>query len=145
MVWTPHTTVAAIIERDNTFLMVEERIDGQIVYNQPAGHLEDGESLQQAVMREVKEETAWSFTPRAILGIYRWRHPVKHHTYMRVSFIGDVKDHNPAQELDSVINNADWHTRAALVNMKLRSPMVLRTIDDYLHGQNYPLAILQDV
>jgi len=77
MVWKPNATVAAVIERNNTFLMVEELIDGQRVINQPAGHLDDNESLVEAVIREVKEETAWTFQPISLLGIYRWQHPTK--------------------------------------------------------------------
>lgn len=145
MVWKPHATVAAVVERDNTFLIVEELIDGQRVFNQPAGHLEDGESLIQAVIREVKEETAWVFEPRGLLGIYRWQHPSRQHTHMRTSFIGEVTDHDPAQVLDSPIVSADWYSRSDLLNMNLRSPMVLRNIDDYLQGRLYPLELLQDV
>lgn len=145
MVWKPHTTVAAVIERDNKFLMVEEIIDGQRVYNQPAGHLEDGESMLQAIVREVKEETAWTFKPSGIVGIYRWRHPTKHHTYMRTSYFGDVSDHDASQTLDKVIIAADWFSRSALQSMNLRSPMVLRNIDDYINGKKHPLELLQDV
>ncbi len=145
MVWKPHSTVAAVIERDNKFLMVEELIDGQPVLNQPAGHLEDSESMLQAIVREVKEETAWDFTPRGIIGIYRWRHPIKLHTYMRTSFFGKVGNHDSSQKLDSVIISADWYNRSELENMNLRSPMVLRNIDDYLSGKNHPLELLQDV
>ncbi len=145
MVWKPHSTVAAVIERDNKFLMVEELIDGQPVLNQPAGHLEDSESMLQAIVREVKEETAWDFTPRGIVGVYRWRHPAKLHTYMRTSFFGEVGNHDSSQKLDSVIISADWYNRSELENMNLRSPMVLRNIDDYLSGKNHPLELLQDV
>ena len=145
MVWKPHATVAAIVERDNTFLIVEELIEGERVFNQPAGHLEDGESLIQAVVREVKEETAWVFKPRAILGIYKWKHPTGHHTHIRTSFIGDVTDHDPAQVLDSPIVSADWYSRTDLLKMNLRSPMVMRNIDDYLQGREYSLELLNDV
>lgn len=145
MVWKPHATVAAVIERDNKFLMVEEVIDGHRVFNQPAGHLEDGESLQKAIIREVKEETAWTFKPHGILGIYLWQHPIKLNTYMRTSFFGDVNDHDSAQMLDSVIVAADWYSRVELASMNLRSPMVLHNIDDYLSGQKYPLELLKYV
>lgn len=145
MVWKPHATVAAVIERDNKFLLVEEMIDDQPVFNQPAGHLEDDESMVRAVVREVKEETAWTFNPRGIVGIYRWKHPTKHHTYMRTSFYGDVTDHDAAQTLDSVIIGANWYSHRELKSMPLRSPMVMRNIDDYLKGYRHPLELLQDV
>ena len=76
MIWKPHVTVAAIAEKDSKFLIVEEMVDGQLVYNQPAGHLDSGESLVEAVIRETFEETAWSFQPEARVGIQLWRHPV---------------------------------------------------------------------
>lgn len=144
MVWKPHTTVAAIIERDNTFLMVEELIDKEKVFNQPAGHLEDNESLIEAVIREVKEETAWAFTPQSVLGIYRWQHPSKGHTHMRTTFIGSVSDHDATQKLDFPIINAIWCTRAELLTKNLRNPMVLQCIDDYLSGMSYPLELLKN-
>ena len=74
MIWKPNVVVAAIVERDGKFLLVEERAEGKLVLNQPAGHLDEGESLLQAVVRETLEETAWHFTPEALLGVYRWPH-----------------------------------------------------------------------
>jgi len=87
MTWKPHATVAAVIHRDGKFLLVEEKIDGELVLNQPAGHLENGESLIQAVIREVDEETAWQFTPQYLLGVYRWRHPTKRHLNLRSNLV----------------------------------------------------------
>jgi len=145
MVWKPHATVAAVIERDNTFLMVEELIDGQAVINQPAGHLDDNESLIEAVIREVQEETAWTFKPLGVLGIYRWQHPTRGHTHMRTTFFGEVSDHDPNQKLDTPIIKAQWYTLDQLRDENLRSPMVLRCIDDYLDGHRHPLDLLQDV
>ena len=85
MVWKPDVTVAALIEREGRFLLVEERIRGRLVFNQPAGHLEDGETLLQAVVRETLEETAWHFTPQALLGVYLWRSPRGHtHAALRL-------------------------------------------------------------
>ena len=87
MSWAPHTTVAALIERDGRFLMVEESPDGgPTVFNQPAGHLEPGESLTQAVIRETREETGWGFIPHALIGIYRWQVPENGRTYLRFCF-----------------------------------------------------------
>ncbi len=147
MIWKPHATVAAVIHRDDQYLMVEELIDGERVFNQPAGHLEDRESLQEAIIREVREETAWLFEPQYLLGIYRWRHPVKGNTHLRTTFVGTVSDHRSDQPLDEGITGAHWCTREQLLHShtRLRSNLVLRCIDDYLAGQRAPLEILHDV
>src|SRR5579863_3484598 len=99
MVWKPDVTVAALIERDGRYLLVEERIRGRMVFNQPAGHLEDGESLVDAVVRETLEETAWRFTPRWLLGIYQWRSPQGRST-LRFAFTGAVSDFDAGRSLD---------------------------------------------
>lgn len=146
-VWKPHVTVAAIAERDNRFLIVEEAVDGRLVYNQPAGHLDDGESLTEAVIRETLEETAWSFLPEALVGIQLWRHPAHDASYLRFSFCGTCHEHDARQPLDTGIEQALWLTRDELIDSqhKLRSPMVLRTIDDYLEGHRYSLDILEHI
>ena len=100
MTWKPHTTVAAVIERDGQFLMVEEEIDGRVVFNQPAGHLDPNESLHTAVIRETREETAWSFVPQAITGIYLWQLDTSQRTYLRVAFCGSCSNHDMQQKLD---------------------------------------------
>ena len=137
-------TVAALIENDGRFLMVQERVSGQSVLNQPAGHLEDNETLVEAVIRETREETAWHFQPESVTGIYHWRHPEKGETFVRVNFAGKGLFHDPASELDSCIERTLWLTPEELRCQpdKLRSPMVLRAIDDYLNGSAYPLALL---
>jgi len=144
MTWKPHTTVAAVIERDGQFLMVEEEIDGRVVFNQPAGHLDPSESLLTAVIRETREETAWSFVPQAITGIYLWQLDASQRTYLRVAFCGSCSNHDTQQKLDDDIIRAVWMTREELLahSNKLRSPMVIRCIDDYLAGQRYPLELL---
>ena len=140
-------TVAALIENDGRFLMVQERIAGKSVYNQPAGHLEDGETLIDAVIRETREETAWHFEPESVTGIYHWRHPENHETFIRVSFAGKGLCHDPASELDSGIERTLWLSAAEIRCQpdKLRSPLVLRTIDDYLAGSAYPLSLLTNL
>lgn len=125
--------------------MVEENVASNIVINQPAGHLENGESLQAAVIRETLEETGWQFQPEAITGIYRWVHPKLDRTYLRVSFTGRVTQHDPARELDEGILRAQWLSREELLERQLRSPTVLRCIDDYLAGRRYPLSLCSDV
>lgn len=143
-IWKPHATVAAVIERNGQFLMVEEESNGRIVFNQPAGHLDPDETLMDAVIRETREETAWDFFPQALTGIYLWTHPESQRTYLRAAFCGHCDNHNPQQTLDDGIIRALWMTYdEILANAhKLRSPMVLRCINDYLAGQRYPLELL---
>ena len=147
MIWKPHVTVAAVAERDHKFLMVEESVDGRLVYNQPAGHLDAGESLIEAVIRETFEETAWTFQPEALIGIQLWRHPHDNESYLRFSFYGHCGEFHSGQALDEGIERAVWLGRDELAgnSRKLRSPMVLRTIDDYLAGKRYSLDILEHV
>jgi len=145
-VWTPRVTVAAVIERDGRFLMVEENTDDGVVFNQPAGHLEDGEGLSQAVVREVLEETARAFTPRGIIGVYRWRMAQGGRTYLRVCFHGDCAEPDPARSLDNGIVGTRWMGRRELADCgRLRSPLVLACIDDYLTGRSAPLHLLRDI
>ncbi|VAW70185.1 Nudix-like NDP and NTP phosphohydrolase NudJ [hydrothermal vent metagenome] len=146
-IWKPHTTVAAIIERDNRFLMVEEVCSGKVVFNQPAGHLDPQESLTQAAVRETREETAWGFKPQYVTGIYRWQQPHTERCYLRVAFAGSCFDHQQEQPLDEGILRALWLSRDELAAEpeKLRSPMVLLCIDDYLAGRQYPLELLTDL
>lgn len=148
MIWTPHTTVASVIERSGRFLMVEELDrDGRNVFNQPAGHLEEAESLLQAVVRETREETGWGFTPQTLVGVYRWQVPPAETTYLRFCFHGSCHDHQPEQPLDDGILRAVWLSRDELAAQpqRLRSPMVLRCIDDYLAGCRYPLELINDL
>ncbi len=144
MTWKPHTTVAAIIQRDNKFLMVEELINGERVFNQPAGHLDPNENLIEAAIRETREETAWRFTPQAVTGVYLWTHPDSGRTFLRVAFCGQCDDHQAEQPLDDGILHAVWMSRDEIVQNKrnLRSPMVIDCIDDYLAGKRYPLDLL---
>jgi 8-oxo-dGTP pyrophosphatase MutT (NUDIX family) len=137
----PEITVAAVTEDDGRFLVVEERINQQLVLNQPAGHVERGETLLEAVIREAREETAWRFEPQALLGAYLWRNPRNGRATLRFAFTGTVSDHKPNQPLDLGILTTHWLTRAELVerNGRLRSPLVLRCVDDYLSGNRLPL------
>ncbi len=144
MRWKPNVTVAAIIEKDGRFLMIEENADGQRVINQPAGHLEKNETIITAVKREVLEETAWDFEPDHLGGIYLYQSPHNNITYLRISFSGHCLHHYPQQKLDDDIIRACWMTREELQTQKtrLRSPLVIRCIDDYLAGKQYPLELL---
>lgn len=146
MTWKPHATVAAIVEREGKFLIVEESVNGEIVYNQPAGHLDPHEDLIDAVIRETREETAWGFTPEALVGIYLWPKPNTQRTFLRFAFCGTCSDFQADQALDEGIVRALWMSKTELQNSKkLRSPMVLQNIDDYLAGRRYPLDILSTV
>lgn len=147
MIWTPHVTVAAVVEENGRFLLVEEAAEGRRVFNQPAGHWEEGESLAEAVVRETLEETGYAFTPEAVLGIYHWRHPRRDITFLRVAFVGSISGYDPERPLDQGIIGPRWLSRAELLGRidRLRSPQVLRCVDDYLAGRRYPLEILVQV
>ncbi|OUD12676.1 NUDIX hydrolase [Thioflexithrix psekupsensis] len=141
--WLPHITVAAVIEEQQRFLLVEEKITEVSVYNQPAGHLDEGEDLIHAVTRETLEETGWHFVPEQLVGIYQYTSPGSHTTYIRVCFCGRHTEFDPHRPLDRVIVRTLWWTREQVQQCEhLRSPMVLRCIDDYLAGIRYPLSLL---
>lgn len=144
MQWKPHATVAAIVEQNGKFLLVEEVTDRGNRFNQPAGHLEDNESLLEAVVRETLEETAYTFEPTALLGIYHWKHEHNATTYLRFAYIGNVTAHQAKLKLDDGIIRAVWMTADEIrANAALmRSPQVLICIEDYLNGQRYPLSVV---
>ena len=138
---TPEVTVAAVVVRHGRFLLVEERIGGQLVLNQPAGHLEDRETLIEAAVRETREETAWRFHPEALVGTYLWRNPLNGRSFLRFAFCGDVDDHQQQQPLDTGIVRTLWLSAAELQAQpaRLRSPLVMRCIEDFLQGRRQPL------
>jgi 8-oxo-dGTP pyrophosphatase MutT (NUDIX family) len=139
----PAITVAAVAQAaDGCFLIVEERISGRLYFNQPAGHVEPGETLLAAVAREAHEETAWRFAPEGLLGVYLWRNPDTGRSSLRFAFCGQVSDHDPKAALDTAIVRTHWLMREELLapHRQLRSPSVLRCIDDYLAGVRHPLA-----
>lgn len=140
----PHITVATVVEREGRFLMVREYADGALVYNQPAGHLEAGESLIAAAERETMEETAWQVSVTALLGIYRYRSPTNGVTYVRHCFIAVPVRHLPEQPLDPAIAEAIWLRPAEIQQhgSELRSPLVLAAVQDYQAGSTYPLSLL---
>lgn len=142
-----HITVAAIAEQDGTFLFVEERIAGVLRINQPAGHLEIGENLFQAVTREALEETGRDFRPEALLGLYLWQVPDSELTYLRAAFCGQIGEAQPHRTLDEGIERTLWLRREDIVARRpqWRSPLVLRCVDDYLSGRRYPLDVLVDL
>lgn len=137
-------TVAAVVELDGRFLLVEETVAGALVLNQPAGHVEPGESLADAVVRETHEETGYRFTPREIVGIYLWKNEDTGIAFLRVTFCGSASAPPKRPRLDDGIVSVQWLTRAQLLarEAQLRSPMVLRCIDDFLAGRRFPLDCL---
>ena len=144
MIWKPNVVVAAMVERDGKFLLVEEEAGGQVVLNQPAGHLDEGESLIDAVVRETLEETAWHIEPTALLGVYRWPHPAKPVTYLRFAFIARALHEENGRALDHGCLRALWLTPEQIraERARLRSPQVERCLNDYLAGTRYPLDLL---
>lgn len=143
MIWIPHVTVAAVIEVEQRFLLVEEESDGVIVFNQPGGHWDEGETLIDAVVRETLEESAWHFEPQAVVGIYQYTSALNDITYLRINFSGRVLHHDATLELDHGILRTVWLTREEIAELNnLRSPMVLRSVDDYLAGIRYPLSLI---
>jgi 8-oxo-dGTP pyrophosphatase MutT (NUDIX family) len=139
-------TVAAIVEDGGRFLFVQERVARRAVLNQPAGHLEDGESLVDAVVREVQEETARAFRPEAVTGLYLWQGPAGR-TVLRVAFAGRVGESDAALPLDRAIIRTVWLDRIELAARagEHRSPLVMMGVNDYLRGARYPLELLNHV
>lgn len=146
MVWKPNVTVAAVVERDGRFLLVEEETRNGLRLNQPAGHLEPRESIAAAVQREVLEETAYDFLPEQITGIYRWAKPGSDRTYLRFAFAGQLGQHHPERLLDAGIVRALWMSRQEVLESvsRHRSPLVVRCVEDYLSGKRYAIDALID-
>ncbi len=145
--WQPDVTVASVCEKNGRFLIVEERAKstGEIVFNQPAGHLEDGESLIDAVIRETREETCRHFTPTQLIGLYRLRID-GNKTYIRYTFCGDISDKDDSLTLDPDILNTHWKSYEELqAEPALRSALVLTCVEDYLAGVRYPLDLIREL
>ena len=143
VVWRPDVTVATIIPHDGRFLVVEERIRGELVVNQPAGHLEPDEALADAARRETLEETGWTVELTDLVGVYQWTRPTDGWQVLRVTFAGLPVAHDPARVLDAGIERALWLSRAEIAAARTRSPLVLRNIDDWLAGRRLPLDAIQ--
>ncbi|WP_292950339.1 NUDIX hydrolase [Neptuniibacter sp. UBA847] len=146
MSWHPHATVAVIVEKEGKFLLVEESSSGKIVFNQPAGHIEEDETFIEAACRETLEESAWYVTPKYLVGFYIYKSGNNNTTYHRACFYAEALSHDPTLELDDGIIRAVWMTRDEIESNleKLRSPMVLKCIDDYLAGKEYPLELIHE-
>lgn len=145
MIWKPHVTVAAVVQRDGKFLLVEEETEAGLAFNQPAGHLEAGESLVDAVIRETLEETAYHFKPTHLVGVYNWTHPTKADaTYLRFAFGGELRGYEAGRPLDDGIVAARWLTldEVKATQARHRSPLILRCFEDMLAGRRAPLDLL---
>jgi 8-oxo-dGTP pyrophosphatase MutT (NUDIX family) len=143
-IWRPHVTVACVIADGDRYLMVEEEVKGQLAYNQPAGHLDDGESLLDAAVRETLEETGWTVALEHLIGIHQWRSTEHGDAVIRFSFAARALRHDAARPLDTGIQRALWLTRSEIATLgdRLRSPLVLMSIDAWLAGQRLPLNAL---
>lgn len=137
-------TVSAIVERDGRFLIIEERSSGTVVVTQPGGHIEAGESPEDACTREVREETGCDIAIDGLLGVYLWIHPQTRQQYLRIVYVASLLLENPTRKLDAGIQAAHWYSRADIEHhtYRVRTPVVLRCIDDYLAGQRQPSSIL---
>jgi len=136
-----------VVARGDRYLMVEEEVDGRLAYNQPAGHLDDGESLAAAAVRETLEETGWTVELDDFIGVHQWRSIEHGEGVVRFSFAARALAHDPRRPLDTGIRQALWLTRAdiAALGERLRSPLVLLSIDAWLAGQRLPLGSLSSL
>ncbi|MHA6203365.1 NUDIX hydrolase [Dyella soli] len=146
-VWCPHVTVACVVADGDRFLMVEEEVNGRLVYNQPAGHLDDKESLISAAVRETLEETGWTVELQHLIGIHQWRSTEHGDGVVRFSFAARPLSHAPERPLDEGIRRALWLSRDDIVALgdRLRSPLVLMSIDAWLAGQRFPLSAIRSL
>ena len=144
--WAPRVTVATVVSRAGQLLLVEEEKAGRRVLNQPAGHLEPGESLLEAAVRETREETGWDVDLTAFIGSYQWTAP-DGTPFLRFAFAAEPLRHHPEQALDDGIVQALWLTPAAIQSdmARLRSPLVWQAVSDWLAGQRHPLSMLRQV
>ena len=144
--WQPDVTVATVVVREGRLLMVEERANGSLVFNQPAGHLEPDETLAEAALRETREETGWDVELTAFIGAYQWKAETGRH-YLRFAFAASPLAHDPARVLDEGIVQALWMTPAQLQaeQARHRSPLVWQVVQDYLAGRRSPLSMLQQI
>ena len=149
--WQPDVTVATVVVREGKLLMVEERAQGQLVFNQPAGHLEPDESLQEAALRETLEETGWDVCLTAFIGAYQWKAPDNGNGpgrhYLRFAFAAEPVAHDATRALDEGIVQALWLSPDELQREQARhrSPLVWQVVQDYLAGRRFPLSMLQQI
>ena len=145
--WQPDVTVATVVVADGRLLCVEERANGRLVLNQPAGHLEPDESLQDAALRETREETGWDVRLTGFVGAYQWKAPETGRHYLRMAFAAEPVRHDPARTLDDGIIRAVWMTPQELLDARdrHRSPLVWQVVSDHLASHRFPLSLLRQV
>ncbi|NII10362.1 NUDIX hydrolase [Oleiagrimonas sp. C23AA] len=146
-VWCPHVTVATVVADGPRYLMVEEDIHGRVRYNQPAGHLEPGESLQQAALRETLEETGWDVELEHFVGVHQWYSATHGDHIVRFTFAARALKEREGHTLDDGIHRALWLDRSEIAGLgdALRSPLVLMSIDEWLAGRRLPLEVVRHV
>ena len=147
MSWVPHITVASIIEKDGKYLFVEELVENKKVLNQPAGHLEENETLEEGCIRETLEETAYKVEVDYLIGIYQERRKGSLDMWLRFCFKCSIIKEFPEQNLDKNILRKLWLSKRNIIgsNIRLRSNMVLRCINDYENEKKYPKSIINDM
>jgi 8-oxo-dGTP pyrophosphatase MutT (NUDIX family) len=145
--WRPRVTVATVVPHAGRFLLVEETIRGKLVLNQPAGHLEENETLVQAAVRETLEETGWTVELTGLIGVYQWNTPDATAQYLRFAFAATAHHHDPGRTLDAGIVRPLWLSREDIAAQaaRWRSPMVLANVDDWLAGRHFPLDAVRSL
>ena len=145
--WQPDVTVATVVVRDGRLLCVEERANGRLVLNQPAGHLEPDESLVEAALRETREETGWNVRITHVVGAYQWKATETGRHYLRFAFAAEPLDEIPGATLDEGIVRTLWLTPQELQaeQARHRSPLVWRCAADYLAGCRHPLSLVHQL
>jgi len=140
-------TVSAVVEKEGRFLMIEERSSGVIVVNQPGGHIDVGESPEQAAEREALEESGCQICVTGLLGVYLWIHPQSRQNFLRIAYVADLVSENPTRKLDDGVYAVHWYTLNEIQHRRrdLRSPMVLRSVEDYLAGNRQPETLLANI
>ncbi|MCG8672455.1 MAG: NUDIX hydrolase [Pseudomonadales bacterium] len=146
MTWKPNATVATIVEKNGKFLVVEEYSENQLVINQPAGHIEHGEGVLDAAIRETLEETGYRVEPQAFIGFYTYTAPHNQTTYYRFCFSASIVEQLENPEIDPDIENVVWYSLEELKAQthRHRSPLLMRCLEDYLDGRRYPLELIYE-
>lgn len=144
MEWYPHVTVATVVEKDGKYLLVEELCHGRLVYNQPAGHLDADETLQQAAIRETQEETGWQVELLGLVGLALYTSPNNQVTYHRTTFYAKALQHDPEQPLDDGIQQAVWMSYEEMLaaSDRMRSHLVIKAVEQYQNGHTYPIELI---